>query len=104
MEQLLAGWGHPSYRARQVLKWVYKGVNDFEAMTDISRTFRQELARRFRLGDLEIEQEQASRDGSRKFLLALKDGQGVESVLIPVEGHYTMCLSTQVGCAMGCRF
>jgi 23S rRNA (adenine2503-C2)-methyltransferase len=104
LEQLLAGWGHPSYRARQVLKWVYKGVNDFEAMTDISRTFRQELARRFRLGDLEIEQEQASRDGSRKFLLALKDGQGVESVLIPEEGHYTLCLSTQVGCAMGCRF
>jgi len=104
LEQLMAAWGQPSYRARQVLKWVYKGVEDFEAMTDVSRTFRQELARRARLSELRIEQEQASQDGSLKVLLALEDEQCVESVLIPEEGHYTLCLSTQVGCAMGCRF
>jgi 23S rRNA (adenine2503-C2)-methyltransferase len=104
LEQLLVDWGHPPYRARQVLKWVYKGVGDFESMTDISRAFRQELARQARLGEIRIAQELVSQDGSRKFLLALEDGQRVESVLIPEEGHYTLCLSTQVGCAMGCRF
>jgi len=55
LEQLMTIWGHPPYRARQVLKWVYKGVNDFEAMTDISRAFRQELARRAYLSDLRID-------------------------------------------------
>lgn len=104
LEQLMTAWGHPPYRARQALKWVYKGVGDFESMTDISRAFRQELAHRAYLSGLRVEREQVSLDGSRKYLLALEDGNLVESVLIPEEGHYTLCLSTQVGCAMGCRF
>lgn len=104
LEQLMAGWGQPPYRARQVLKWIYKGVGDFELMTDMARPFRQELARQARIRRLRLEQEQQAQDGCRKFLFALKDGNLVESVLIPEEDHYTLCLSSQVGCAMGCRF
>lgn len=104
LEQLMPSWGHPPYRARQVLKWLYKGVGDFELMSDIARPFRQELARKARLSRLRLEQEQEAKDGCRKFLFALEDGNLVESVLIPEEDHFTLCLSTQVGCAMGCRF
>jgi len=104
MEQLMAAWGQPRYRGRQVLKWVYKGVNDFELMTDIARPFRQELGRQARLSRLRLAQHRESRDGCRKFLFALEDGNLVESVLIPEDGHFTLCLSTQVGCAQGCTF
>jgi 23S rRNA (adenine2503-C2)-methyltransferase len=104
MQQLMAAWGQPQYRGLQVLKWIYQGVSDFEAMTNISRAFRQEMARETRISELRLEQEQIAADGVRKFLFALEDGNYIESVLIPEEGHYTLCLSSQVGCAMGCRF
>jgi 23S rRNA (adenine2503-C2)-methyltransferase len=104
LAQLLALWGQPAYRARQVLKWLYKGVAEFESMTDISRSFRQELSARARISRLRLQQQLAAGDGCRKFLFALDDGNSIESVLIPEEGHFTLCLSTQVGCAQGCRF
>jgi 23S rRNA (adenine2503-C2)-methyltransferase len=104
MEQLMAGWGQPAFRGRQVLKWLYKGVSDFQAMTDVARSFREELAQRAVIGRLRLEQEQQAADGCRKFLFGLADGNLLESVLIPEEGHFTLCLSTQVGCAQGCRF
>jgi 23S rRNA (adenine2503-C2)-methyltransferase len=104
LEQVMAAWGQPTFRARQLAKWLYKGVDTFEAMTDIARPFRAELARRARISELHVEQVEAAADGCRKFLFALEDGNLIESVLIPEEGHYTLCLSTQVGCAQGCRF
>ena len=104
MEQLMAAWGQPAFRGRQVLKWLYKGVSDFQEMTDVARAFREELVLKAVIGQLRVEQEQVAADGCRKFLFALPDGNLVESVLIPEEGHYTLCLSTQVGCAQGCRF
>ena len=104
MEQLMAAWGQPAFRGRQVLKWLYKGVSDFQEMTDVARAFREELALKAVIGQLRVEQEQEAADGCRKFLFALPDGNLVESVLIPEEGHHTLCLSTQVGCAQGCRF
>jgi len=104
LEQLMAAWGQPTFRARQLVKWLYKGVGAFEDMTDIARPFRAELSRRARISELQVEQVQAAADGCRKFLFALEDGNLIESVLIPEEGHYTLCLSTQVGCAQGCRF
>ena len=104
LEQLMAAWGQPAFRARQLVKWLYKGVGAFEDMTDIARPFRAELSRRARISGLKVEQVQAAADGCRKFLFALEDGNLIESVLIPEEGHYTLCLSTQVGCAQGCRF
>jgi 23S rRNA (adenine2503-C2)-methyltransferase len=104
LEQLMAAWGYPAFRARQLVKWLYKGVCDFEEMTDIARPFRAELSRQARISRLEVEQMQEDADGCRKFLFALEDGNLIESVLIPEEGHYTLCLSSQVGCAQGCRF
>jgi 23S rRNA (adenine2503-C2)-methyltransferase len=103
LQELMAAWGQPAYRALQVLKWVYKGVDDFELMTDVARDFRQELARRARVEGLRLEQVLEAPDGTRKYLFALSDGNLVEAVLIPEEGHSTLCLSTQVGCAQGCR-
>ena len=104
MERLTATWGQPAFRGRQLLKWLYKGVFDFREMTDVSRSFREELGRRAVIGQLRVEQELEAADGCRKFRFALGDDSLVESVLIPEEGHYTLCLSTQVGCAQGCRF
>ncbi len=100
----MSAWGQPAFRGRQVLKWLYKGVSDFHEMTDIARAFREELALKAVIGRLRVEQVQEAADGCRKFLFALSDGNLVESVLIPEEGHFTLCLSTQVGCAQGCRF
>jgi 23S rRNA (adenine2503-C2)-methyltransferase len=104
LEELVGSWGHPAFRARQLIKWLYKGVNDFEAMTDIARPFRAELAAKACVGAPRLEAVQQAADGCRKFLFALADGNLIESVLIPEEGHATLCLSSQVGCAMGCRF
>jgi 23S rRNA (adenine2503-C2)-methyltransferase len=104
LAQVMADWGQPAFRARQLLKWLYKGVSDFELMTDMARPFREDLARRAFIARLRLESRQKAQDGTRKFLFALEDGNFIESVLIPEEGHYTLCLSTQVGCAMGCRF
>ncbi len=104
LERLTAAWGQPAFRGRQLLKWLYKGVFDFREMTDVSRSFREELGRRAVIGQLRVEQELEAADGCRKFMFALGDGSRVESVLIPEEGRYTLCLSTQVGCGQGCRF
>lgn len=104
IEHLMAAWGQPAFRGRQLLKWLYKGVSDFREMTDIAKGFREELSRRAYVGRLRVAREQEAADGCRKFLFDLGDGCQVESVLIPEEGHLTLCLSTQVGCAQGCRF
>ncbi len=104
LEQLMTDWGQPPFRARQLVKWLYKGVSEFEAMTDMARPFRAELARQARISTLQTMQVQTAGDGCRKFLFALEDGNLIESVLIPEAGHYTLCLSSQVGCAQGCRF
>jgi 23S rRNA (adenine2503-C2)-methyltransferase len=104
LEQCVQAWGQPRYRARQLLKWVYKGVLDFEEMTDVSRTFRRELPKRAVLSALRLNQGEQSLDGTQKFRWELADGQFIESVLIPEEDHLSLCLSSQAGCALGCRF
>ena len=104
LEDLVTGWNQPRFRARQILKWVYKGVQEFGEMTDISRAFREELSSRARLSRLILTAQQVSLDGTQKFSWLLEDGGGIESVLIPEEDHSTLCLSSQVGCALGCRF
>jgi len=104
LEEQVAAWKQPRFRARQLLKWVYKGVGDFGEMTDISRAFREELNSRARLSGLKQTDRQVAADGTQKFRWRLEDGASIESVLIPEEGHSTLCLSSQVGCALGCRF
>jgi 23S rRNA (adenine2503-C2)-methyltransferase len=94
-----------AYRAGQILRWIYhRGVSSFSDMTDLSKDFRGFLSERLVITRLETERVQTSRDGSMKYLFCLRDGQHVESVLIPEPGHWTLCISTQVGCAMGCKF
>jgi 23S rRNA (adenine2503-C2)-methyltransferase len=104
LEELVAAWDQPRFRARQLLKWVYKGARDFDDMTDISRAFREELPLRARLSGLQLTDRQVSLDGTQKFRWLLEDGASIESVLIPEEDHSTLCLSSQAGCALGCRF
>jgi 23S rRNA (adenine2503-C2)-methyltransferase len=97
--------GMAAYRANQILKWVYaRQVDDFEIMTDLSKADRRTLAAAFKIERLAVQNVQRSVDGSEKFLFELHDGNCVESVLIPERDHYTLCISSQVGCAQGCRF
>ena len=97
--------GVAPYRAGQIFKWVYlRQADRFEDMSDLNQPLRQQLAERFIIGRLEKARVETSRDGSRKFLLRLADGRRIESVLIPEKDHYTLCISSQVGCAQGCRF
>ncbi|MGV1098930.1 23S rRNA (adenine(2503)-C(2))-methyltransferase RlmN [Thiovibrio sp. JS02] len=97
------GW--PAFRAQQIFAWLYRpGVSDFSQMTDISKELRAELAERAVISRLLPEVEEHSGDGSSKFGFRLADGSLIESVLIPEGDRLTLCVSSQVGCAMGCKF
>ena len=105
----LAAWldehGIASYRAAQILRWIYLHQTDtFEQMTNLSKEHRQLLRDHFSINRLERIRIEKSRDGSKKYLFRLPDGNLLESVLIPERDHYTLCISSQVGCALGCRF
>jgi len=93
------------YRAVQILKWIYlRQADTFEIMTDVGKEIRELLSRHFSIALLEKARIETSQDGSKKYLFKLNDGKYVESVLIPEKDHYTLCISSQVGCAQGCRF
>jgi 23S rRNA (adenine2503-C2)-methyltransferase len=93
------------YRAGQILKWIYlRQADTFDVMTDIKKEIRNQLSQYFIIRRLEKNRIETSRDGSKKYLFKLDDGKYVESVLIPEKDHYTLCISSQVGCAQGCRF
>jgi 23S rRNA (adenine2503-C2)-methyltransferase len=101
----LAADGLRPFRADQIAAWLYRrGVEDPEAMTDLPLDVRARLASDFELRALEVRTLQHSRDGTRKAILRARDGSLVESVLIPEEDRVTLCVSTQVGCAMACSF
>lgn len=105
LEAFLLGGGKERYRARQISKWLYqRGANSFEAMTDLSRQLRAELEETAFISELLPEVVEISKDGTRKYLFRLSDGNTIESVLIPDEGRNTLCISSQVGCAMACEF
>jgi 23S rRNA (adenine2503-C2)-methyltransferase len=103
---LLAEWGEPPYRARQVLHWVYKElVTDFSQMTNLPAMLRDKLDEHLRIGSAELVAQKISSDGwTRKVLLKMRDGSTVESVLMLYHDRATVCVSSQVGCAMGCSF
>lgn len=93
------------YRAKQILRWVYlRQADRFEAMTDLNKNLRALLGRHFYIPRLKKRAVEKSVDGTRKYLFELMDGNTIESVLIPEKDHYTLCISSQVGCAQGCRF
>ena len=94
-----------SYRANQILKWIYlRQADTFDVMTDIKKEIRKRLSQHFSIHRLEKARIETSQDGSKKYLFKLRDGKHVESVLIPEKDHYTLCISSQVGCAQGCLF
>jgi 23S rRNA (adenine2503-C2)-methyltransferase len=105
LESALAAMGLEPYRAGQIFQWIYRrGVTDFEGMTNLSREMRGSLAARFRLSGPTVEGRDRSEDGTEKFLLRLSDNRRIEAVYIPDTPGHTLCLSTQVGCAIGCAF
>ena len=96
--------GQQNYRAAQILRWIHQGLSvSFEPMTNLSKDLRKELTTSARIGRLSTLQTVESEDGVKKFLFGLNDGAKIESVYIPSEDHDTLCVSTQVGCAMDCK-
>jgi 23S rRNA (adenine2503-C2)-methyltransferase len=112
MKRLIALFGEAALdakqaklRAKQVFHWIYhRGVTDFAAMTDIAKTMRPWLAERFVIGRPEVVEAQHSTDGTRKWLLRTADGHDFEMVFIPDADRGTLCVSSQVGCTLNCRF
>lgn len=106
LEEFLSELGKEKYRAKQILRWIYqRHVTDFEQMTDLAKLFRSQLAERAYVSSWKPELVETSSDGTRKYLFRLDDGESVEAVRIPMdENRATLCISTQVGCAMGCQF
>ena len=113
LQTKLRGLAEPAYRARQIMDWLYKKrAGGFEEMSDLPRALRAQLAENFPIGKLDVVRVLGSRDTTRKFLFRLDDGNLIESVLIPASpalygqksDRRTACVSTQVGCAYGCKF
>jgi len=105
MEALFAQWGEKPFRARQLMKWVYaRGEDDFERMTDLGKVFRARLVELAELRAPRIVSRHDSVDGTIKWALEADAGQAIEMVFIPEDNRGTLCISSQVGCAMDCAF
>lgn len=113
LEAQFKSWGEPGFRASQLLHWVYaRRVCDWEAMTNLPKGLREKLRGVYGFHNLELVRQQGARDSTQKFLWRLQDRALIESVLIPASpalygepsDRHTLCVSTQVGCAYGCKF
>ncbi|HKJ72341.1 MAG TPA: 23S rRNA (adenine(2503)-C(2))-methyltransferase RlmN [Gammaproteobacteria bacterium] len=105
LEAFFAGIGEKPFRAKQLLQWLHqRGVSDFDAMTDLSKGLRAKLAEGVALTEPEVLSEQRSADGTVKWLLGLSDGNAVETVFIPEDERGTLCISSQAGCPLDCKF
>ncbi len=101
----ITAMGHSAYRGRQIFAWLYRpGITEFSQMTDLSKKIRLELAEIATSSSLPYTIKENSIDGTMKYGFELHDGHIIEAVLIPEDGRNTLCVSSQVGCAMGCRF
>jgi 23S rRNA (adenine2503-C2)-methyltransferase len=107
LEDTLVSLGEPKFRAKQLLEWMWKkGVTDFEEMTNLSKSLREKLQEKYTINSIVLDKSQNSLDGTIKSRFKLHDGTLIESVLIPVPDHdrFTVCVSTQVGCSLTCKF
>lgn len=105
LEELMLSDGQPSFRAKQLWNWIYqRGVKNFENMNNIPKDLRHKLDKNYVIDRAQILSEQKSEDGTIKWLLCLSDGQKVETVFIPTPTRGTLCVSSQVGCTLTCRF
>jgi len=104
-ERLGLEFNDKPYRAGQIFNWVYgKGIADIREMTNLPRQLREEISSRFTITYPKVVDRQSSSDGTEKLAYSLSDGSIIESVLIPEKEHWSICVSSQVGCSMGCRF
>lgn len=105
LERFCLERGHKPFRARQLLQWIHRrGEADFAAMTDLSKAFRQQLEALAQVRVPDVLADNVAPDGTRKWLFALEGGNAVETVFIPETGRGTLCVSSQVGCAVDCAF
>ena len=105
LKEFISGLGKEQFRAQQLYKWVYeKRVHDPDQMLNLSKDFRAELLRKLTFKLPTMTQHLKSVDGTQKFLFQLDDGLTVEAVLIPSDGRLTLCISSEVGCNMACKF
>ncbi len=105
LEAFFESIGEKKFRATQVMKWVHQlGVTDFQEMNNISKDLRQQLAQTSCIQNLHVTKDLISKDGTRKWLLQLNDGNLIEAVFIPEDDRGTLCVSSQVGCALDCSF
>ncbi|HMV39148.1 MAG TPA: 23S rRNA (adenine(2503)-C(2))-methyltransferase RlmN [Plasticicumulans sp.] len=105
LEAFMVSLGEKPFRARQLMKWIYhEGVADFDAMTDLAKKFRARLAEVAEVRAPEVVLDQASGDGSHKWLIRVDSGNCIESVFIPETDRGTLCVSSQIGCALDCSF
>lgn len=102
---MLVSMKQPKFRAKQIFKWLQSGVETFDEMTDIPLSLRQELDEKTYIANVKIVKRLKSQiDGTVKYVFSLFDGEYIESVFMKYEHGYTVCISTQVGCRMGCSF
>lgn len=105
MDRFFADLGEKSFRTAQVLKWIHQaGVADFDMMTNLSKDLRSKLTEIACIRAPQIKKEQISKDGTRKWLLEIDGVNSIETVYIPEEGRGTLCISSQVGCPLDCKF
>lgn len=105
IEAFLSTLGEPKFRAKQIFVWMHKGVSSFDEMTNLSKSLRTKLAERCTLTVLQVERKQISQiDGTIKYLWMMEDGNCVETVLMRYKHGNTVCVSSEIGCAMGCAF
>ena len=105
LTEYLEKFGHKPYRAKQLLKWIYQsGEHDFSQMTDLAKSFRQSLQTTSEIAPPSIQLDHLSTDGTRKWLLDVGAKNGIEAVFIPETDRGTLCISSQVGCALECTF
>ncbi|MCR0984512.1 23S rRNA (adenine(2503)-C(2))-methyltransferase RlmN [Roseomonas populi] len=105
LAQAVAEIGEKPFRAKQIWHWIYhQGTRDFAAMSSIAKPLQAKLAEHFTIGRPTVTTEQTSTDGTRKWLLQMRDRQQVETVYIPDDDRGAVCISTQVGCTLSCRF
>lgn len=104
LEEEIIKLGEKKFRAKQIFAWLYRGVDSFDEMTDLSKELIQKLKENFVLKLLELDSFQKSVDGTIKYLFKLNDGHAIESVIMKYKYGNTACVSNQVGCKMGCNF
>lgn len=105
MTEAVRGLGEPAFRGKQIFTWLHKGVTSFEDMSNLSKALRQKLDEQFYITAPEIvRKQQSQKDGTIKYLWKLRDGNCVETVLMRYRHGNSICISSEVGCAMGCAF